>query len=574
MVTAEPRLGRTSGGMLVIGGAHPLTDLVTRTLSSAGSVPAVHRGPADALAPTGPPTPPDLAVYLPAARNDSGEVPDRQDAARVLEILAGLPRCHVVLVSSAAVYQPSHHHAGHLSEERLRRCHKANPIADRWLELEEQAAELLGGARLTVLRPTFMPMSGARDYPSRLFTSRLAVKPLGYDPSIQVLAPDDLAQAISLVAEQRSSGVYNVAPAGVVPLNRALRLAGCRRLPLPRWLQRPARSLLAGSGGVASLDQSEYIRHPWTVSAAKIGRELGFAPGQSSSEALSTLRANGSPDGAPRDEAGGEAEAAPEYDPFGMDKQYIDFYGRGLFRLVHDYYWRIELDGLDNIPRRGRGVMVGVHRGFMPYDGVMTMHALARERRRYVRFLIHPTLTKFPFLANFMTKVGGILACGENADWVLQREGLVAVFPEGIRGAFSYYRDAYRLRRFGRGEWVKMALRNRAPILPFVTVGSAEIYPILAKIHWSWWKRFSEWPCLPLTPTFPLIPLPLPSKWHTRYLEPMPVHENYPPEAAEDASIVRAIGLEVRERIRRAMDEMRRRRRHIFWGSIFKERRG
>ena len=116
-----------------------------------------------------------------------------------------------------------------------------------------------------------------------------------------------------------------------------------------------------------------------------------------------------------------------------------------------------------------------------------------------------------------------------------------------------------------------MALRNRAPILPFVTVGSAEIFPILAKIHWAWWQRVSEWPCLPITPTFPLIPLPLPSKWHTRFLEPLPVHESYPPEAAEDPGVVAAIGLEVQTRIQQATEQMRRRRQGLFWGSIFKE---
>ena len=254
-----------------------------------------------------------------------------------------------------------------------------------------------------------------------------------------------------------------------------------------------------------------------------------------------------------------------------MDREYIDSYGRWLFRAVHDYYWRIELDGLDHLPASGRGVLVGVHRGFMPFDGLMTLHAVARQRRRYPRFLIHPTLTKFPVLGNFMTKVGGVLACRENADWVLQRDGLVGVYPEGIHGAFSYYRDAYRLRRFARSEFVQMALRNRAPILPFVTVGSAEIFPILAKIHWAWWQRVSEWPCLPITPTFPLIPLPLPSKWHTRFLEPLPVHESYPPEAAEDPGVVAAIGLEVQTRIQQATEQMRRRRQGLFWGSIFKE---
>ena len=71
-----------------------------------------------------------------------------------------------------------------------------------------------------------VPLAGGRDYASRLFTRRLAVKPLGYDPSIQILGPDDLAQAIRLAVQRRPGGAFNVAPAGVVPLNRALRLAG------------------------------------------------------------------------------------------------------------------------------------------------------------------------------------------------------------------------------------------------------------------------------------------------------------------------------------------------------------
>ena len=45
--------------------------------------------------------------------------------------------------------------------------------------------------------------------------------------------------------------------------------------------------------------------------------------------------------------------------------------------------------------------------------------ALVTRRNRIPRFLIHPSLTKFPFLADFMAKLGGIMACQENGDWVL-----------------------------------------------------------------------------------------------------------------------------------------------------------
>ncbi len=259
----------------------------------------------------------------------------------------------------------------------------------------------------------------------------------------------------------------------------------------------------------------------------------------------------------------------PVYDPYGQDKDYIAAYGRTLFRFLHDVYWRIEYEGLEHVPREGRAVLTGIHRGFMPWDGVMALHLLARETGRHPRFLIHPTLIKFPFLANYMTKLGGIIACQQNADWVLANDELLGMFPEGIQGAFTRYRDVYKLGKFSRDEYVKMALRQGAPIVPFVTVGSAEIYPILAKIHWRRFERFTEWPCLPLCPNFPLPGLPLPSKWHTRFLEPLAVHQQYPAAAAEDPEAVKAISREVRARMAAATAEMLARRRSIFFGSIF-----
>ena len=65
-----------------------------------------------------------------------------------------------------------------------------------------------------------------------------------------------------------------------------------------------------------------------------------------------------------------------------------------------------------------------------------------------------------PASADFMAKLGGVMACQENGAWVLQHDELLAVFPEGIRGAFSMYDKVYTLGKFGRDEFVRMALRN------------------------------------------------------------------------------------------------------------------
>jgi 1-acyl-sn-glycerol-3-phosphate acyltransferase len=303
-----------------------------------------------------------------------------------------------------------------------------------------------------------------------------------------------------------------------------------------------------------------YLRYSWTVSNHKAKRILGFAPSRTSAQTLDDIGLV----------SGSRLTAACTFDPFGLDPQYIERLGRTIFAFLQRYYWRIEVAGLEHLPRTGRGVIVGMHRGFMPLDGVMTLHVLAQQTGRIPRFLIHPGVgLRFPFLSTFMMKLGGVVACRENAAFVLEHDQILGIYPEGIRGAFTPYQRAYRIGPSWRDDFVKMALRHRAPLIPFVTVGSAEIFPIIGRIDCAWWKQYTEWPFIPLTPTFPLVPVPLPSKWHTQFLAPIHVEQMYPAEAAGDAALVARISDEVKRRIEQAAAAMLRRRRSIFFGSVF-----
>lgn len=459
----------------------------------------------------------------------------------------------VVVVSSAEIYGARHDSVGQLDERAfIPDGGGARPLG--WRALEGAAAEAgAGGAVVTILRPAAVLDGESRL--SRLLVGRVAVTCPGHDPTIQCLSPRDLAGAIAAVVSHRASGVFNVAPARAIPLKRALHTAGAVRLPVPRLWQAAARLVLAPGGLASTAEELEFIRYPWTVSGERLALECGFEPSLTSAQAINELRGRATGD------------PGPAYDDFGMDPAYIRRYCRHLFRFLHDAYWRVELKGLEHVPQRGRGVLVGVHRGFMPFDGVMALHALVTRLGRIPRFLIHPSLTKFPFLADFMAKLGGIMACTDNGNWVLQRDELLGVFPEGIRGAFTMYRHAYTLGKFGRDEFARMAIRNGAPILPFVTVGSAEIYPIFGRVDWPWFKRLTEWPFLPLTPS----PVPLPSKWHTAFLPPLHVEREYPPDAADDPRVVKHVSHQVRRQMQQAIAEMLARRRSIYRGSIFTE---
>ncbi|MCP4271269.1 MAG: hypothetical protein GY781_04785, partial [Gammaproteobacteria bacterium] len=338
-----------------------------------------------------------------------------------------------------------------------------------------------------------------------------------------------------------------------------INMAGMSRVPVPGFIHDIFRKYFFVKRASGQQAQLDYKRYSWTVSNEKITRELGFKPRWSSAETLMAYMGK-------NEET--DIKTLSKFDDYGMDKKYISNWWRLIFKYMHRYYWRIEVKGVENVPRSGKAVLVGIHRGLMPFDGIMHMYIILRETGRNIRFLIHPALVKNPIPISF-PKLGCMIANRENADYVLKQDKLLGLYPEGIRGAFKYYQDVYSFGKFGRDEYVKSALRNQAPIIPFITLGSAEIFPIIAKFQWLWWQRLMLWPCFPIAPPFPILPVPLPTKWHTRFLEPFHVENEYPPEAASDPEIVKKIGNQIKNRMYEVLLEMRLRRKSIFWGSIF-----
>jgi 1-acyl-sn-glycerol-3-phosphate acyltransferase len=505
---------------------------------------AVHLGRIGAEVTTDPASPADAVVFAPASTGPRADAVTPQQALAGCGAAARAGARHGVLISSAAVYGASPYAPGLADEAWQAPPVYPNRVAGWWTAFERDAARLFGDAEVTVLRPA--PLLDGTSSVSRLLRGRVAFTVAGYDPPLQLLSVDDLAAAVARVLERPAPGIFNVAPAEAISLSAALRAASRLRVPLPH----PSLRLAKG-------DEAEFLRFPSTVSAARIAAVFGFRPLHSS---LAAVRAFVGASGDEREQ---------HFDPFGQDRRYIDRYSRSLFTFLSRYYWRIETEGIEALPAHGRAVLSGPHRGFMPFDGVMLLHHAVRARGRYVRFLIHPSLMKFPFLFDFMLKLGGIPACRENADWILRHDEIAGIFPEGIHGAFTPYRSAYRLGRFGRDEYVRAALRNGAPIVPFATVGSAEIFPILARVRWPWWERLTDWPCFPITPTFPLAPLPLPSKWHIRFLPALDLAPAYTAADADNPRAVRAVSADIRARIQSALDEMLARRRWIFFGSVF-----
>jgi len=135
-----------------------------------------------------------------------------------------------------------------------------------------------------------------------------------------------------------------------------------------------------------------------------------------------------------------------------------------------------------------------------------------------------------------------------------------------VAGLDQLFRDRYRLARFGRGGFVRLALRTRAPIIPVSVVGAEEIYPNLLRLDFI--GRPLGLPYFPVTPTFPALGLlgtiPLPTKWWIDFGRPIVF--DHPSEIAERPMIVNELADKVRSTLQTMIDSRLARRGDVFTG--------
>lgn len=256
-----------------------------------------------------------------------------------------------------------------------------------------------------------------------------------------------------------------------------------------------------------------------------------------------------------------------ESDGFGFDPEFTERVKQVALWFYRNY-WRVEVDGVTRVPSFGRALLVANHAGVIPYDGAMIRTSILAEhpRPRHARMLVVDWAFALPFVSMLLTKTGNVLAHPDNATALLERDELVGVFPEGVKGATKQYRDRYRVKRLGRGGFVQVALRTGSPIIPVAVVGSEEVHPVV--FDFKSLARVFGLPALPITPTFPWFGLgglvPLPSKWFIAFGKPIDV-AHFGPEGADNPRLVLEISEEIRDWIQSSIYRLLARRQTVFF---------
>jgi len=243
-------------------------------------------------------------------------------------------------------------------------------------------------------------------------------------------------------------------------------------------------------------------------------------------------------------------EGRYETDAYGVDQD-LAAWARSLLAILYRRWWRVAATGLSHVPAKGPVVIVANRSLALPWDAAMIATALREDRRppRDVRLLVLDWLAGVPFVAELLGKTGVLLARVENQERLLADGEAVVLFPEGQGALERPRRERYQVMRFGRGEFVAKALASGAPIVPCAVVGAEESSPALFRLGIL--GRALGFPSLPA----PLLPLPLPTKWHIRFGAPIAAASLVPKESATDPARLSEAADKVRDAVQTLVHE-------------------
>ncbi|MBX3312999.1 MAG: acyltransferase family protein [Actinobacteria bacterium] len=255
-----------------------------------------------------------------------------------------------------------------------------------------------------------------------------------------------------------------------------------------------------------------------------------------------------------------------DVDEFGRSERVREV-ARKAYDPLYRNWFRAEWDGLDKIPTSGGALLVANHAGAIPSDAPVIMHGIETELDRPVYGLADQFFKGAPFLGTLWARGGGVVGHPDNAYRVLrERKELALVFPEGTKGTSKTYNERYRLRRFGRGGFVEIAMRAGVPIIPIAVVGNEEAMPVLFKLPSV--AKAVGLPYFPITANMafgPLALLPFPAKFKLRVLDPI-TFDVPPDQPRYSRSLIMDESERIRQEIQEALFDMLRQRRSVWFG--------
>ncbi len=165
-------------------------------------------------------------------------------------------------------------------------------------------------------------------------------------------------------------------------------------------------------------------------------------------------------------------------------KQLLGSVGDNLNPLVELY--RPYVDGLANLPRDGRFLLVGNHTQ-AGTEVFLTSYFVRRELGVRVRPLAERGMGEARGLGrDLIAAYGGVVGHPDSARELMRHNETVLVYPGGAREIAKFKGEEYRLSWEGRSGFARVAIESDYSIVPVGLVGGDDVYQSLFARDSTW----------------------------------------------------------------------------------------
>lgn len=247
-----------------------------------------------------------------------------------------------------------------------------------------------------------------------------------------------------------------------------------------------------------------------------------------------------------------------------------------LLGWFYHHYFHVQTSGWEQIPAQQNVLLVGSHNGGIAAPDMFMMMYDWYQRFGYDRLsygLMHPQMWKVlpPPLKQLAAQIGAVEAHPRMAIAALRRGADVLVYPGGPHDVFRPHALRDRICLEGNQAFIKLALREKVPIVPVISWGAHDTLIVLGDFY-EFVRQLHDWGMpwlLDLDPIVfpiylglpwglaigPLPNFPLPVPIHTQVCPPI-TFERYGRDAANDRAYVEACYQQVVTQMQQALDQL------------------
>ena len=230
---------------------------------------------------------PDAIIHLAFVRHFRSEPELRHEinvtgTKHLLEYATQYGVKKLLVLSSSYVYGALPENPYYLDEDAPLQVSRTYPEVRDLAEVDTLASAFLWRhpeVATTILRPVNVLGLNVHSAISSYLRMQYVPTVVGFNPMLQFIHEEDVADAIVLAVEKGLRGVFNLVGPGAVPLSVAIEETGGVAVPLPEFVTRPAISALFRFGlypfppGVI-----DFAKYPCTIDGERFERATGFRP--------------------------------------------------------------------------------------------------------------------------------------------------------------------------------------------------------------------------------------------------------------------------------------------------------